>query len=97
MVLDTTITVYVLIGVIVLLVIWIIRLEYRLGKLLQGKKGVDLEDTILSIAKSQEETEKFEEKLRDYLDTVEKRLQQSVQSIETIRFNPFRGDGSALI
>ena len=94
MVFDTTTAVYVLIGVVLLLVLWIVRLEYRLGKLLRGKKGVDLEDTILSLSKSVKETEKFKEKLKGYLDTVEKRLNQSVQSIETIRFNPFRGDGS---
>ena len=94
MIFDTTIAVYVLIGVIALLILWIIRLEYRLGKLLSGKKGADLEDTIFSLSKSQKETEKFKDELRGYLDTVEKRLGQSVQSIETVRFNPFRGDGS---
>jgi hypothetical protein len=37
---------------------------------------------------------KFENEMKSYLTDVEKRLRRSVQAVETIRYNPFKGTGS---
>ena len=41
-----------------------------------------------------QELEKFRTEMEDYLTTVEKRLKKSVQSVHTVRFNPFKGTGA---
>jgi hypothetical protein len=32
--------------------------------------------------------------MEEYLTTVEKRLKKSIQGVETVRFNPFKGTGA---
>ncbi len=41
-----------------------------------------------------QDLDKFRKEMEDYLTTVEKRLRKSVQSVYTVRFNPFKGTGS---
>jgi hypothetical protein len=91
---DTTILIYILSAVVVLLVIWIVRLEIRLGRLLIGKNAKSLEDSFVVISKDLKDLHQFTKEMEHYLANVEKRLQRSIQGIETIRFNPFKGTGS---
>lgn len=78
----------------VILIAWIIRLEMRLSRLLAGKNGKSLEDSILFI-KNETEQLRIAQKNSDirYTD-LRARLRRSIQRIETTRFNPFRGTGS---
>jgi hypothetical protein len=92
--LDTTIMIYALLGLIVLLVIWIILLERRLKRLLMGKDGRSLEESILTMKKSLEDYERFKKDSIEYLKNIEARLKRSLQAVETLRFNPFKGTGS---
>jgi len=85
-----------LIGVsllVIILIIWIVRLELRLQKILLGK-GENIEDSILTLTKEQKELKKFTVDMEQYLTTVEKRLQKSIQSVETVRFNAYDGVGA---
>ncbi|MCC2630478.1 MAG: hypothetical protein K0S38_287 [Candidatus Paceibacter sp.] len=91
---DTTILIYILSGVAVLLVIWIVRLEIRLARLLIGKNAKTLEDSFVTISKDLKDLHQFTKEMEHYLANVETRLKRSVQSIETTRFNPFKGTGS---
>ena len=77
-----------------LLLILIIRLHTRLSQLLQGKNAISIEDTIQSITKQVKDLEEFKSESEKYLTLVEKRLRNSIQSVETIRFNPFKGTGA---
>ena len=45
------------------------------------------------IKKELEKTAKFKEEVGHYLARAEERLKRSVQSVETVRFNPFKGTG----
>lgn len=92
--LNPTTVLYVSIGLIVILAIWIIRLEFRLKKLLSGKDGKSLEDTIVSLKTDIGELGHFRDESIEYLKLIETRLKRSVQAVETIRFNPFKGTGS---
>ncbi len=76
------------------LVIWVIRIEIRLRKLLTGNNGKSLEGVIGSLVIHKDEVSKFKDELETYLESVETRLKRSVQAVETLRFNPFKGDGS---
>ena len=76
------------------LVGWIVRLEIRLGRLLIGKNAKSLEGSFVSITNELKELHQFTKEMEQYLSTVETRLKRSIQSVETVRFNPFKGTGS---
>jgi hypothetical protein len=93
---DTSLIIYVLLGVIVVLlvaIVWIWMVQVKLNRFLKGKNAASLEDSIMSVYGELSELKQFTKDMKVYLTTVEKRLKKSVQSVETIRFNPFRGTG----
>jgi hypothetical protein len=61
---------------------------------MRGKNGSSLEDGFNSIQGDISNLHKFENDMKNYLTDVEKRLRRSVQAVETIRYNPFKGTGS---
>ena len=79
--------------IVILLIIWIIRLEVKFRRLTAGKSG-NLEESILHLKNNQKDAEKFMNEMEKYLTGVEKRLQKSVQAVETVRFNAFDGVGA---
>lgn len=92
---DTTnIIIYSLIILAVILIAVIIRLEIRIKKLMRGQSGASLEDAFNSMQGDISNLHKFENDMKNYLTDVEKRLRRSVQAVETIRYNPFKGTGS---
>ncbi len=78
----------------VLLIGWIIRLEMRLKNLLVGSGSKNLDHSLKAIAKDIEALQKFQTEDEKYLLSVEKRLKRSLQAVETLRFNPFKGSGT---
>ena len=70
------------------------QLERKIKNFTRGKDGKSLEDSMVMIKKGQDDLIKFRKDMEQYLTKVEKRLRRSTQSIETIRFNPFKGSGS---
>lgn len=80
--------------VILLLIIWVIRLEIRIHRLLAGGGSKNLEDSLKHFRGQLKEIADFRKDLETYLLAVEKRLARSVQGIHTVRFNPFKGTGS---
>jgi hypothetical protein len=92
---DTTnIIIYSLIILAVILIAIIIRLEVRMKRLMRGKNGTSLEEAFNSVQGDISNLHKFENDMKNYLTDVEKRLRRSVQAVETIRYNPFKGTGS---
>jgi hypothetical protein len=87
------ITLALLVFFIILLIAWIIRLEIKFRRLTAGKSG-NIEESIVHLKNNQKEVEKFTSEMEKYLTDVEKRLQKSVQAVETIRFNAFDGVGA---
>lgn len=82
-------------GIICLvLLILIIHLNMRMSRLLKGSGTVSLEDSVQSISKDLKDLIEFRAGSEEYLTTVEKRLRNSVQAIETVRFNAFKGTGA---
>ncbi|MEK7184893.1 MAG: DUF4446 family protein [Patescibacteria group bacterium] len=91
---STTIAFALLIIVILILISFIIYLNQKLNKFLLGSDSKNLADSIDSIKSSLKESEIFKNEMEKYLISVEKRLHKSIQSIHTVRFNPFKGTGS---
>ncbi len=91
---DTTTIIFILLLIIILALLYFIyHLNQKLSKFLIGG-STNLDEAISSVGKSLEELTKFRNDMESYLITVEKRLKKSVQSINTVRFNPFKGTGS---
>ncbi len=87
------ILIIVLSAVIVVIGVWLFVIERRLRKLLAGKNAGSLEGTIAALGNDIHALEKFQNETNTYLENAEKRLQRSVQGVETIRFNAFKGNG----
>ena len=90
---QTTIAFGLLILALVVLLVWMIRLELRLRQFMLGQNGASLESSINSLINQVRETDRINEEIKKHLISVEERLQRSIQHIKTIRFNPFREQG----
>ncbi|MHB1118244.1 MAG: DUF4446 family protein [Minisyncoccota bacterium] len=80
-------------AVVLALSIWLFMVERRLRKLLAGKNAQSLEGVIGALGEDIRALEKFQNDTTDYLKTAEARLRRSIQGVETIRFNAFKGTG----
>ena len=92
--LDTSSIILILLVIVAILIGWILLLEWRLRKLFKGKSGGDLEEELREIHKGVEDYEIFKKDSINYLKNIEARLKRSLQAVETVRFNPFKGTGS---
>jgi hypothetical protein len=93
MIFDPIYLTYGLVAIVVILVGWTIRLEIKIKKLLIGKDAKSLEDSIANAKENLEKLNLFQRESSLYFKNIEKRLHRSLQAIETIRFNPFKGTG----
>ena len=95
MLIDQTFIIYGVLALLVIIVaIWMWRMEVRMKRLLVGKNAQSLEDTFAAFRKEVGDLTQFTKDMEEYLTTVERRLKKSIQSVETVRFNPFKGTGS---
>lgn len=94
MILDTNTLLIAILVLLVINVLWIIRLEVRIGRLLRGKGSKTIEESLIHIQKEISLLQNFEKETRNYLSRAEKRIKRSVQAVKTIRFNPFKGTGA---
>jgi hypothetical protein len=79
--------------IIIILFIWVIWLQNKLGKLLIGKSK-NLDDSFDLLNKEIIKLNKFKEVAEETFKDNDARLKKTVSGVETIRFNPFKGDGS---
>lgn len=86
--------IYALGAILIFLCLWIMQLERKVKNFTRGKAGHSLEESMIMLKKGQDDLIGFRKNMEQYLIKVEKRLRRSTQSIETIRFNPFKGTGS---
>jgi hypothetical protein len=89
-----SILIYILSGVVVILLLWIILTEYRFRKFFAGTKARNLEDVMIKIGEQMKDLKETQVVINKHLVTVDKRLDKSIRSVETIRFNPFLDAGS---
>jgi hypothetical protein len=90
-------TAFLLLGVTVILAVfntvWHALTAKKIRGLLAGTNAQNFEEAGALIRKEIEELKNFRKESETYFERVEKRLQRSVQGVETIRFNPFKGTG----
>ena len=79
---------------LIVLVIWMFTLQKRMSKLLAGKSGANLEETINTHAASIDELFRAKSSLRMEIAGLDERIKKKIQGAKTVRFNPFHGTGS---
>ena len=79
--------------IVIVLGIWIWKLEKRINKLLGGRKA-NLENVILESHKKVRELENFRELVKQKIEKVDRKLKKSLRAVETVKFNPFKGTGT---
>ncbi|MEK9209393.1 MAG: DUF4446 family protein [Patescibacteria group bacterium] len=90
---DKTIIAYLSLAVAAFAAGWLIFLQLRLKKLFRGKKASDLEYLIAAIGGKLEALTEEQQKIKEHLNDIEKRLRTSVRKVGVIRFNPFEDLG----
>jgi hypothetical protein len=90
---SETFALYALIVANVILTVTVILLYIKVKNLLKGKDAKTLEDTIIGMESRLKDMAWFRSEMEKYLESVELRLKKSIQGVETIRFNPFKGTG----
>jgi hypothetical protein len=76
---------------LLVLVIW---MHLKLRRFLIGIDSENIKDSLTFVGSGLKELESFRTEMEAYLTTVESRLKKSVQSVHTVRFNPFQGQGA---
>ncbi|MEX0931122.1 MAG: DUF4446 family protein [Candidatus Paceibacterota bacterium] len=94
MTIDSSLIIYILLALVLILSLFHIRMEMKLRKFLLGRGSKNLDDTLAHVRSELKEYLEFKEGAEEYLKTVELRLRKCIQGNETIRFNPFKGSGA---
>ena len=71
-----------------------IRLHMRVSRLMLGRSGASLEESLLTLTRRAKDLEEFRVEAEGYLKRAEVRMRTSMRGTATVRFNPFKGDGS---
>ncbi len=79
---------------IVVGIVWVVVTEKRLKRFFLGKKGKDLEDTIIGLEKDIAGLKEAKENMQKDITAMNVKLKKSIRGLETIRFNPFPDQGS---
>lgn len=79
---------------ILILLAVVFVLERKISKFPRDKNGSSLEEMIHSLGHNVKEVEKTNDLIKRHLTVMEERLRRSVQHVKTVRFNPFRDQGS---
>ena len=85
--------IYLLVGLVAVLALWITYLEWRLKKMFNGRRGQDLESILAELGQAVDsviEKSKHDDTL---FEDIYRRLKKTLQKYHTIRFNPFADHG----
>ena len=77
----------------IVLVVIVIMMHLKMRKFLIDVDANNIADSLEHVGTNLKELQAFKSELEQYLAAVEKRLRKSVQSVHTVRFNPFKGTG----
>lgn len=91
---STSIIIYILVFAVVLILLWIISIEYRIKRFFVGTKANNLEDVMIKLSEQMSELKENHLKINKHLIMVDSRLNKSIRNIEACRFNPFGDAGS---
>ncbi len=68
--------------------------RHRISKMLRGKSARDIDDVLVQIYRNISSFEQFRSNTQSEMVNINNKLSNSIQSVETVRFNPFKGNGT---
>jgi hypothetical protein len=94
---DSEKVLLVIIGALLLSVIfsliWLIRMEIKLRRVLVGKRSKSIDDSLSHIDSELAKFRSFSKDAEEAMEIMAGKLESSIRSVETVRFNPFKGSG----
>jgi len=72
----------------------VVRMYVKLRRFLVDADSHNIADSLDHVSSGLKGLQGFRDEMESYLTSVEKRLRKSVQSVHTVRFNPFKGVGA---
>lgn len=87
------IIIYALIGIVSILLIWVTSLQIKFKKLPSVKSDEKVNERLLNLEKNSSELNIFKDKTELDVISINNEIRETIQGIETIRFNPFKKDG----
>lgn len=91
---SISIIMYILMAFVLILILWVIKLEMRFKKLFMGTKAKDLEEVMLKIGHHMEQLEETQKEINKHLEVLDGKAKKAIRRVETVRFNPFLDHGS---
>ena len=85
----TTILVYAISIIVLIVLAWMLIIEIRLKRIFAGIKAKNLEEMLVAAGKKLNQLEETQNKIDKHLTTIDTRLNKSIRNVETLRFNPF--------
>jgi len=79
--------------IVIVLLVMVIMMHAKLRRFLIGIDSENIKDSLSSVGNGLSDLQGFRSEMEGYLKSVEQRLKKSVQSVHTVRFNPFKGTG----
>ena len=86
---STTILVYAISIIVLIVLAWMLIIEIRLKRIFAGIKAKNLEEMLVAAGKKLNQLEETQNKIDKHLTTIDTRLNKSIRNVETLRFNPF--------
>jgi hypothetical protein len=77
----------------VVLLVMVIQMRSKMKKFLVDVDSKSISDSLSLLSSNVKDLQTFRAEMEEYLTGAEKRLRNSVQSVHTVRFNPFHGTG----
>jgi len=93
-ILSNNILLYITIALVAILITLVIRLEIKINNLLGGTDAKNIKEGMNLLRSELQAMQAFSEKATAHFFNIEKRLRKSIQHVDTIRFNPFKGTGA---
>ncbi len=90
---NEEIIIYTLSGITALLIVWIVRLEIKIKNIPSVKLNQYLNNQINILQKNITDLIEFKTKTTEQFSKTKIELGKRINGIETVRFNPFKGDG----
>lgn len=78
---------------VIILIVMVIIMHARLRRFLIGIDAGNIKESLSFVGNGLSDLQGFRNEMESYLKSVERRLRKSVQSVHTVRFNPFKGTG----
>jgi hypothetical protein len=66
----------------------------RVVRMLRGKNARDIDDVLVQIYRNISLFEQFQDKTKGDMLVMNNKISNSIQAVETVRFNPFKGNGT---